>query len=83
MKTLVRNGVSLIVLDDNTPVQVGTFVEIGWPVTLRFDNTDNLIVLHENVTPPENYQGKRFLFDGKEWTYNHDWRNPNLTAVKR
>ena len=83
MKTLVKNGISLIVLDDNTPVQIGDFAEIGWPVTIRFDNADGLITLHEHVNPPANYQGKRFLFDGTNWTYNHDWRNPNLTAAKR
>ena len=83
MKTLVKNGVSLMVLKDDTPVKIGAVVEIGDPVRVRIDNNDRLIMLYENVVPPENYLGKRYCFDGEQWSYNFNWRDPKLTAAKR
>lgn len=83
MKTLVKNGVSLMVLHDNTPLTIGECVEIGSPVKVKIDNKDNSIILYEQVTPPENYQGKRYCFDGTVWSYNFNWRDPKLTAAKR
>lgn len=83
MKTLVKNGVSLMVLKDDTPVKIGDLVEIGNPVKAKIDNIDGLIVLYENVNPPENYLGKRYCFDGEQWSYNFNWRDPKLTAAKR
>jgi hypothetical protein len=83
MKTLVKNTVSFMLIDDDEVVTVGSNVEIGFPVRITVDNSEGLIKLYENVTPPSDYQGKRYCFDGSEWTINYDWRNPNLTAVKR
>jgi hypothetical protein len=84
MKTLVKNNVSFMLIEDDEIVVVGEkHVEIGFPVRITIDNSEGLIKLYKNVTPPDNYVGKRFCFDGSEWTINYDWRNPNLTAVKR
>lgn len=83
MKTLVKNNISLMMLEDNTPLKMGEFVEIGEPVKIKINNTDGSIILYENVVPPENYSGKRFCFDGVNWSYNYEWRNAKLTAAKR
>jgi hypothetical protein len=32
--------------------------------------------LHENVTPPEDWQGNRYTFDGTTWEVNPDWVDP-------
>jgi len=83
MKTLVKNGVSLIAIEDNTPITHGIFIEVGNPVFLRFDNHDNSISIISDVTLPPDYKPKKFLFDGKTWTKWQDWKNPNITAAKR
>lgn len=70
-------------LNDDTPVSIGEYVEIGIPVHIKINNLDGLIVLYENVSPPGSYQPKRYCFDGKNWSYNYDWRNQNLTAARR
>ena len=72
-----------MVLDGSEKIVIGTSIEIGYPVRITIDNSEGLIKLYENVTPPEDYKGKRYCFDGVKWTFNQDWRNPNLTAVKR
>lgn len=83
MKTLVKNGVSLMILNDDTPLKMGSVVEIGNPVKVKINNEDNAVVLYENITPPLNYVGKRFCFDGSEWSFNYNWRDPKFTASKR
>lgn len=83
MKTLVKNGVSLMVLEDDTPLRIGEYVEIGNPVKVKINNKDNSIILYENVTPPTNYSGKRFCFDGVSWSFNFNWRDSKFTAAKR
>ena len=71
-----------MVLPDNTPVSIGETVNIGDPIKIKINNQDGSIVMYENVIPPENYKGKRFLFDGTNWSINYDWRNEDLTAAK-
>lgn len=83
MKTLVKNNVSLMILEDDTPLKIGEFIEIGEPVKIKINNKDGLITLYENVEPPANYTGKRYCFDGTNWSYNYEWRNAKLTAAKR
>lgn len=83
MKTLVKNNVSFMACSDDTPVTLGEYVCIGNPIKVKINNSDGLIKLYENVTLPENYQEKRFCFDGENWSYNFDWRNAKLTAAKR
>lgn len=83
MKTLVKNSVSIMMLNDDMPVKLGEYIEIGDPVRMKINNLDGLITLHENVTPPNSYQPKRYCFDGENWSYNYDWRNQKLTAAKR
>ena len=83
MKTLVKNNVSLMILNDNTPVKFGEYIEIGNPVKFRINNKDGSVILYENVEPPLNYVGKRFCFDGKTWSFNFNWRDATFTAAKR
>lgn len=73
MKTLVKDGVSLMVLEDNTPVKMGAKIEVGDGARYIIVNDRNNIVLYENVTPPENYKPKKFCFDGEKWSPNYNW----------
>ena len=83
MKTLVKNQVSLMILPDETPVQMGEYITVGDPVRIKINNLDNSIILYENVIAPSNYSPKRYCFDGVEWHYHDDWRNNKLTAATR
>ncbi len=58
-------------------------------VTISSDNivTPNFIIadlnsgnssIIENVTPPENWSGNRYTFDGSTWTANPDWVDPTI-----
>lgn len=83
MKTLVKNNISLMVIPDEMPLKTGEYILIGDPVRIKVDNLDGLIIVYENVTPPANYEPKRYYFNGTEWTYNDNWRNSKLTATSR
>lgn len=65
MKTLVKNYLSLMAVRDETPVQMGEVIKVG---AITIYNKNNDIILYENVTLPENYQGKKFYYDGKDWS---------------
>jgi hypothetical protein len=65
MKTLVKNYLSLMAIKDETPIQMGEVIKVGM---ISIMNNDNSIILYENVTLPENYMGKKFYFDGVDWS---------------
>lgn len=71
-----------MVFADDTPISMGETVEIGNPVKIIIGNKDYSLKLYENVTPPADYQEKRFCFDGEKWSYNFNWRDKKLTAPK-
>jgi len=83
MKTLVRRSVSIMILNDDVPVLVGDTVEIYSPPKYLIDNAHGEIVLYENVTPPDNYRGNMFCFDGSKWAPNPNWRGEKLLKSKR
>jgi hypothetical protein len=81
MKTLVKDTVSIMVLPDDFPVEMGETIVIG---RYRIGNRYNDHTLYENVTPPEGYKGKRWCFDGANWTVNTTWRGEKLrNSIKR
>jgi hypothetical protein len=83
MKTLVRRSVSIMVLSDDVPVNMGPVIEIYNPPKYLIDNRLGEIQLYENVTPPENYRGNLFCYDGENWTPNPNWRGDKLVKSKR
>ena len=83
MKTLVRRSVSIMVLKDDVPVSMGGTIEIYSPPRYLIDNSLGEIELYENVTPPDNYKGNMFCFDGKTWSPNPNWRGEKLLKSKR
>lgn len=85
MKTLIQNatGLSLWVFPDETAI------------TVNNDNTevqtsDGLLVIHDcnasnctlarSVTPPEDWIGRKYLYDAGAWTLNPDWVDPRSPA---
>lgn len=84
MKTIVKGTVSLMVFTDETPIIMGETIVIGESGRYQISNKANDHVLYENVIPPTDYKGKRWCFDGTEWTVNPNWRGEKLWAtIKR
>lgn len=73
MKTLVKSGVSLMAVPDDTPIKMGTTIEVGDGSRFLISNDRNDIKLYENVQLPDNYKPKKFCFDGENWTPNYNW----------
>jgi hypothetical protein len=64
-------------------VEMGSKIKIGDPTKMTVDNDDFGCVLYENVTPPENYRPLHFLFDGKKWRFNENFKKADLLAMRR
>lgn len=81
MKTLTRNdnNISLYIFDDAKLVSVqADRTVVGSPEELIIaDCNSGNVTLHENVTPPEDWTGWKYFFDGTTWTQNPDWVDPN------
>lgn len=82
MKTITRNDndISLYIFDDVEIVSVNSDeTVVGFPKKLTIDdcNSSN-VTLHENVTPPEDWFGWKYLFDGAEWILNPNWVEPTV-----
>lgn len=80
MKTLVQKetNVSLYLFADDEAVSVGAgTVEVGNPLgfVIADCNAENA-VLHEGVTPPADWFGHKYLFDGADWSVNPDFVEP-------
>lgn len=77
MKTIVENasGESKYLFGDAVDVQMlQTTVE--FPGVVVCDLNASNATLHENVTPPEDWAGCKYLFDGASWTLNPNWSDP-------
>ena len=77
MKTLVETatGLSKYVFEDGASVTVNTD-SIITPAFIIGDMNSSNTTLHENVTPPEDWAGCKYFFDGSSWTTNTDWVDP-------
>jgi hypothetical protein len=82
MKTLTRNALSLYVVPDNTPIVLGdTTIEVGAPLGFVIgDCSVNDTVLHENVTPPDDWVGGKYFYKDTAWELNPAWEEPDATT---
>lgn len=78
MKTLTRNGTSIYVFSDDEFLSITeNDITVGNPPKFIIaDCNSTNTVLHEGVTPPEDWTGHKYLFDGTDWTLNPDWIDP-------
>lgn len=76
MKTLTRpdTNVSIYLFDDEIPVLIGaTQTQVGDPAQLYISDCDTSnIVLHENVTAPDDWAGHKYLYVNGAWEPNPD-----------
>lgn len=69
MKTITKNGLSLYILSDDSVVNLlDDRVEVVGEFVVGDLNSFNAVVF-ENVTPPEDWAGGRYFYDGS-WKLN-------------
>jgi hypothetical protein len=75
MKTLVKGGVSIYIFEDAEVVNIGSdSITVGDPLTLTIaDCSSSDTVMHTSVTPPDDWDGCKYLFDGTTWADNPAW----------
>jgi hypothetical protein len=80
MKTIVDKdtNISLYLLEDDKALNVtATNIEIGDPIEINIlDYNGTNTTVHENVTPPDDWNGRKYIFDGADWTLNEDYEEP-------
>ena len=82
MKTLTKNNFSIYVFDDNKSLTITSDkITVGEPIEFIIDDCNsNNTVLHNNVTPPDDWIGHKYTFDGTTWTLNPDWVDPDTIS---
>lgn len=80
MKTLTKNNISLYLFDDNKSINItADNIIVGDPEEMIIADCNNLnTVLHEGVTPPEDWTGCKYFYENGEWEHNPDWVDPEL-----
>jgi hypothetical protein len=80
MKTLTKDRLSLYVFENEKPVFISeSFIKVGDPEEMIIADCNNLnTVLHEGVTPPEDWTGCKYFYENGEWEQNPDWVSPEL-----
>jgi hypothetical protein len=75
MKTLVRDGRSIFLFEDDEHLDIQSDkIVVGDPERLIIgDCNSSNVTLFEDVAPPEDWFGHRYLFDGTDWTVSPDW----------
>ena len=77
MKTLVENSskLSKFIFED---ADVVTMEErrIVCPKFIIACHNQNDSTMYEGVTPPDDWAGNKYTFDGTSWTLNPDWKSP-------
>ena len=79
MKTIVENSTKLskYIFADDASVTISSD-NIVTPNFIIADLNSGNSSMIENVTPPENWSGNRYTYDGSTWTANPDWVDPTL-----
>jgi hypothetical protein len=77
MKTVVEAGTNLskYVFDNATDLIVSGD-NIATPLLIIGDLNSSNATVHDGVTPPEDWVGNKYTFDGASWTANPDWSEP-------
>lgn len=78
MKTLIENSTkeSKYVWADDAVVTLGDEMTFAPDCNIGDMNSANATLV-ENVTPPEDWRGCKYLYDAGKWTLNPNWVDPN------
>ena len=58
-----------------------TAENITTPNLIIGDMNSSNATIHTGVTPPADWQGGKYLFDGTSWTTNEDWTDPKEARI--
>jgi len=80
MKTLIENSTKLskYIWEDNEVVTVQEDMTYAPGFNIGDLNSTNAVLV-ENVTPPEDWRGCKYLYDGA-WTLNPKWVDPSVVT---
>jgi len=84
MKTITfnSNNVSAYQFDDGVSV-VSTTANIVCPEFIIGDMNSTNATIHTDVTPPVDWQGGKYTFDGTTWTEVLGWVDPKVAEIAR
>ena len=76
-KTIIQNATkkSSYIFDDDVAIQI-TDTTIITPNFIVSDLNSGNSTLVENVTPPEDWFGNKYLYDSGVWTEDPNWVDP-------
>ena len=77
MKTIVENNTNLskFIFEDDAEIIIGSDY-ITTPNFRVLDLNSSNTTMYENVTPPNDWYGNKYTFDGTTWAANPDWVDP-------
>lgn len=81
MKTLIEIATkeSKYIWADDVEVTIGADMTSAPQLNIADMNSTNATLV-ENVTPPEDWQGCKYLYDAGAWTLNPNWEEPTQPA---
>ena len=74
MKTITENSTNLskYIFEDSDAIEVNAN-NIAAPGFIIGDLNVGNATLHESVTPPDDWAGNKYFYDGSTWTLNPNW----------
>jgi hypothetical protein len=80
MKTLTKDNLSIYIFSNDTKLEIThDHIVVGDPIQFIIaDCNSQNTVLHENITPPEDWSGHKYFFDGIDWSTNSNWVDHTL-----
>ena len=80
--TFNSNNISAYQFDDDTSL-VSTADNIVYPEFIIGDMNSTNATIHTGVTPPVDWQGGRYTFDGTTWAEVAGWVDPRISEIAR
>ncbi len=83
MQTITFNesNISAYIFDDEHNL-VATSTEITCPHFIIGDMNSGNATVHTGVTPPADWMGGRYTFDGATWAEVEGWVDPNIREIE-
>jgi hypothetical protein len=84
MKTITFNDTNISAYTfEDSDVLTATPQNITCPDFIIGDLNSTNATIHDNVTPPADWQSWRYTFDGTTWAEVADWVDPRLAEIAR
>ena len=82
MQTITFNdsNISTYIFEDGDTL-TATAESITSPNFIIGDMNSSNATIHTGVTPPADWAGGKYLFDGTSWTTNEDWTDPTEARI--